>query len=285
MANSGPTVRAILRDATARLAAAGVDSAMLDSRLLLGHVLDRDTAWMIANADASVAGGHRAAVETLLARREAREPMAQILGFREFWSLPFETGPDVLTPRPDSETLVEAVLNVEPDRVRGMRVLDLGTGSGCLLLSLLSEFPNARGLGVDISPAAIAVARRNAERLGLSARAEWLASDWSQGVDGWFDLIVSNPPYIESGAIAGLEPEVRDHEPRGALDGGPDGLDPYRDLLSRAAGWMTDAATLFLEHGDGQSDAVAAIAREHDFGVRGVRADLAGRKRVVILER
>lgn len=278
-----PDVRSALRDAAAQLSDAGVDTARLDARLLLGHVLGRGTAWLIANPEAPLDAGDRAAFEDLLMRRAAREPLAHVLGMREFWSLPFETGPNVLTPRPDSETLVQAVLDVEADRSRPLRVLDLGTGSGCLLLAVLSEFPGARGTGVDVSHAALEIARRNAERLGLGARCAWIESNWADVPDAAFDIVISNPPYIETAAIAGLEPEVCDHEPRGALDGGADGCDAYRDLLARAGRWMVDSTRLFLEHGAGQSDAVAAIARANGLRVVGVHKDLAGRARVIVL--
>ena len=276
-------VRTVLRDAGRRLSAAGIDTPLLDARLLLGYLLGRDAAWLIAHPDTVLDPVQQDSFDELVTRRVAREPVAHIVGIREFWSLTFETGPEVLTPRPDSETLVEAVLAAEPDRQRALRILDLGTGSGCLLLSVLSEYPNARGMGVDISPAAIQIARRNAARLGLAARTDWCVSDWAAVPDGEFDLVISNPPYIESAAIAALEPEVRAHEPLGALDGGTDGCDAYRDLLARVAGWMSDSAHVFLEHGEGQSDAVARIAGQNRLRVAGVHADLAGRARILVL--
>ncbi|MBO6783487.1 MAG: peptide chain release factor N(5)-glutamine methyltransferase [Alphaproteobacteria bacterium] len=283
LAEAVPDIRSTLHGAAAQLEAAGVENPRLDARLLLGHVLGRGTAWMIANDDTALEAGEQAAFAELLARRAAREPLAQILGVQEFWSLPFETGPDVLTPRPDSETLVEAVLDLETDREAGLQILDLGTGSGCLLLSVLSEFPNATGTGVDVSRAAIGVAGRNAVRLGLDRRCAWTVSGWADLPPGRYDVVISNPPYIETAAIEELEPEVRDHEPRGALDGGADGCDAYRDLLCRARSWMSESGCLVFEHGAGQSDTVAAIARSNGFQVAGIYRDLAGRERVIVL--
>ena len=175
----------------------------------------------------------------LTARRVLREPMAYILGEREFWGLPFKVSPAVLVPRPDSETLIEAALALMPDRQRSWRILDLGLGSGCLLLTLLREYPNASGVGLEISDEALAVAQANAEALGVAARArlisgDWRQADWQRRMGGPFDLLVSNPPYIEAAAIEGLMPEVARFEPKLALDGGPDGLVAYRTIATAA---------------------------------------------------
>jgi release factor glutamine methyltransferase len=207
--------------------------------------------------------------------------MSHILGRREFWSLEFQVTPDVLTPRPDSETLIEAVLDRIKDRSRGVRIADLGVGSGCLLLALLNELPNATGLGIDRSPAALVVARENAKQLGLAARAEWREGDWLHGVSERFDVIVSNPPYIASGTLAALEPELR-YEPRAALDGGLDGLDAYRTSAPMLAAALSADGIVALEIGHDQGDAVAAILEQAGLDVRARRADLSGRERCLV---
>ncbi len=218
----------------------------------------------------------------LLARRAARQPIAQILGRREFWSLTFRVTPDVLDPRPDSETLVTAVLERVADRKANLRLLDFGTGSGCLLLSLLHELPEAQGLGIDQSEAALAVARGNAASLGLEARATFQLGDWGSGLAGTFDIVISNPPYIESGTIAALAPEVARHEPLSALDGGADGLEAYRRLIPDAARLLAPDGLVALEIGQGQEAAVAALLERAGFGAVAMAADLGGTIRVLL---
>ncbi len=268
---------------TRRLEAAGVDSARLDARLLVGAATGETTAGLIARPERrlSLQEAHR--LSAMVARRCAREPMAHILGVREFWSLDFEVSASVLTPRPDSETIIEAACEYMPARDRQYRILDLGTGSGCLLLALLHEFPAASGVGVDISPAAIALARRNAEKLGLGARAEFIAGDWSEPLAGRFDVVISNPPYIASGDIEGLEPEVAHYEPRGALDGGQDGLDAYRALLPLAVQVLAPGGLVLFEMGAGQDQAIDSLAAAEGFKTAGLRADITGVPRVAIL--
>lgn len=218
------------------------------------------------------------AFRPLLDRRTAREPLALITGRQEFWSLEFEVSGDTLIPRADSETLIEAAIGARP---RVGRVLDLGTGTGCLLLSALTEYRDAWGLGLDRVPAAAALARRNAAALGLSGRAAFACADWAAPVDGRFDLVLSNPPYIESAAIAGLMPEVARHEPRSALDGGVDGLDAYRTLIGALPRLLAPGGLAVFELGAGQAPAVSALAD----GFRiGVRHDLAGTARAILLE-
>jgi release factor glutamine methyltransferase len=201
--------------------------------------------------------------------------MAYVLGRAEFWSLGFAVGPGVLVPRPDTETLVEVATRAFPDRARALRVLDLGVGSGCLLLSLLHHFPNARGVGTDTSPRALAYARLNAERLGVDPRAELVETAWAQGVAGPFDVIVSNPPYVPSGEIDGLQPEVSRFEPRAALDGGPDGLDAYRAVLPELPRLLSPDGSAFLEIGRGQDASVVPMAMERFPSCR-LHRDLAG---------
>lgn len=225
------------------------------------------------------------AFRALLARRVRREPMAHILGEREFWGLPFRVTPDVLVPRPDSETLIEAALALMGDRGRPWRILDLGLGSGCLLLTLLREFPAATGVGLEASPPALAVARDNAASLGVAGRAHLLAGDWRQ--PGWaetlggpFDLLVSNPPYIEAVAIEGLMPEVGRYEPRLALDGGSDGLDAYRAIAAGAGLLVVPGGRVLVEAGMGQVPAITEIFRAAGFSAEAPWEDLAGVQRV-----
>ena len=274
-----------LRGAVARLTEAGIDGARLDARLLLGEALGRDSFWLFNHANDPLADEAEAAFAALLERRLARQPVSLILGRREFWSLDFTVTKDTLAPRPDSETLVEAVLAELPDRAVPLSLLDLGTGTGCLLLALLSELPAARGTGVDRDPDTLAVARDNADRLGFAGRTAFLHSDWWEKVTGRYDVILSNPPYIKSEDIAGLDPEVARFEPLGALDGGADGLDAYRLLAAAADKYLTEAGVIAFEVGAGQAPDVAALLEEAGFKVRAIRRDLAGIERCVVAGR
>jgi release factor glutamine methyltransferase len=277
-------VAAALRAARARLASAGVENPMLDSRLLLARALGVPTSHLTAAPDRELRADEHAAYEQLLQRRAAREPIAYILRRREFWSLDFVVTPATLVPRPETETLVEAALAGHRDLGSKLRILDLGTGSGCVLLALLHERAQANGLGVDISAAAISVARLNAERLGLVPRAEWLVRDWRAGVEGRFDLVVANPPYIAHAELETLAPEVREHEPRAALDGGPDGLDAYRDLLKRIPGWLAPDGLAMLEIGAGQASKLCdLVTRGTGLVIVDFKRDLAAIERVAVL--
>lgn len=258
--------------------------------MLLEHVLGLDRTRLLTEAERPVAAADLARLRELLARRRGREPMAQILGRREFWSLDFIVTGDTLTPRPDSETVIAAALAwLDRERMSAPRVLDLGTGTGCLLLALLHECAEATGLGLDISAAAIAVAEENAARLGLANRAEFRRADWNDdwmdGRDAPFDLILANPPYIPAGEIDGLQPEVARYEPRVALDGGTDGLDAYRDLTGNMARWLRPGGAALLEIGQGQDTKVGALASTADLAVTAVERDLAGIARCVVLRR
>jgi release factor glutamine methyltransferase len=217
-------------------------------------------------------------------RRLAREPVGRILGAREFWGLPFELSPETLEPRPDSETVVAAALGCFADRGAPLRVLDLGTGSGILLVALLHELPGAWGVGADRSHAALTTARRNAWRNGVGERAAFVAGDWSDALAGRFDLIVSNPPYIPTADIAALSPEVRDHDPRAALDGGRDGLAAYRAILADVERLMAARSVLVVETGAGQAQSVTELASAHGFRVHAIANDLSGRSRAVVAE-
>jgi release factor glutamine methyltransferase len=222
------TVAGALDDARRRLCAAGIEDANREARLLLGHAAGLDPADIIGYPERRLAPEAIRAMAEAVSDRARRRPMAQVTGSREFWSLPFRVTPATLDPRPDSESVIGAVLDHVSDRLAPYKVLDFGTGSGCLLLSLLSELPNATGLGTDVSADAIAVAASNADGLGLRDRTRFAVADWGQPLSGRFDIIVSNPPYIPTGEIDLLAPEISRFEPRRALDGGGDGLDAYR---------------------------------------------------------
>ena len=270
---------------TERLAAAGVEGARGEAWLLLEAASGCPRASLMAGGLARLSAAQEARLETMIRRRAAREPIAYILGEKEFWSLPFEVGPAVLVPRPESESVVEAALARVADRGAPLRLLDLGTGSGCLLLALLSELPQASGLGVDLGAAALTLARRNAERLGLAARARFEVRSWGEGLAGSFALIVSNPPYVAAGDLAALEPEVRAFEPAVALTAGPDGLAAYRALAPHCARVLAPGGSVVLEIGQGQGAAVAGILASHGLVVIERRRDLAGIERCLVARR
>jgi len=282
-------LRDALRCAATQLQAAGVAQARLDARLLLGACTGLSHEAMIREPDAELAQDQADKFTALIARRLAREPVSRILGRREFWSLEFEITPDTLDPRADSETLISAALGLIEDRTRPVRILDIGTGSGCLLLALLSELPRAQGLGIDISRGALEVAQRNAVRLDLSDRAQFAECDvrhtgWIAQLARPFDLVISNPPYIENAAIAGLAPEVSCFDPLGALAGGEDGLDFYRIITISLADLLTPGGWAILETGAGQAGDVqqllsqAGLDRQHRYrDLGGVDRAVAGR--------
>jgi release factor glutamine methyltransferase len=253
------TIGDLLKDGAARLATAGIDGAAREVRLLLQAASGIPISTQIAFPERTIADAAAVQFGDLLERRARREPMAHILGRREFWSLAFKVTADTLDPRPDSETLVQAVLDQVPDRSAALRLIDFGTGTGCLLLALLHELPNATGVGVDVSAAALAVAAENAAALGLAQRVASHRGDWDDGIDPGFDVVLSNPPYIPSGDIAGLQPEVASFEPRQALDGGPDGLDSYRRLGPAAMRLLVPGGLAAFEIGLGQGDSVRRI--------------------------
>ena len=267
-----------LRDATLALREAGFDNPALEARLLVAHALGvahNDLIGLAREPDPR----HLA---PLLARRLAHEPMALILGHQGFWTLDFEVSPATLIPRADSETLIEAALACHPG---ARRILDLGTGTGCLLLAALSEYPAAWGLGIDRVPQAAALAARNARHNALDTRAAFVCGDWADAIEGRFDLVLSNPPYIPTADIAGLMPEVMGHEPGSALDGGADGLDAYRTLMARLPDLMAEGGTAIFELGIGQAEAVGALAGAAGFAPPALRCDLGGIARAIILKK
>jgi release factor glutamine methyltransferase len=272
----------LLKDATERLIAAGVDSAALDARLIVGRALGGGAERIIECRDEIATIDQRKAVETALVRRETREPLAQIFGTKEFWSLEFLVSTDVLTPRADSESTIELVCELRngPDKHPHVsRILDLGTGSGCLLIALLSELPGTWGLGVDCRIDSISVARENAVRLGYAANSAFCVTDWAKPLSGEFDVIVSNPPYIRSDEVDALEPEVSVFEPREALVGGNDGLDAYRRVLPQISAVLADDGVLVLEFGATQANDVTSIAKSSGLDFLTTMCDLSGVER------
>ena len=276
------TYGAALADGRARLREAGNDTPAPDARLLLGEATGLDAAALIAHGSDLLPDAALAKFETLLRRRVAGEPVARILGRKEFWGLIFELGPATLVPRPETETLVDVVLREARRKFPPeVTIADLGAGSGAILIALLTELPEARGGAVDISADALAIARRNAERLGVAERIDFHHGDFAMPLNRRFHVIVSNPPYIRSGVIAELQAEVRDHDPRAALDGGPDGLAAYRAILTHVNESLLGDGLVAFEVGYDQADAVMALCRRAGLADVGAMADLAGTNRVV----
>ncbi len=270
------TAAEALRLAVPRLAAAGVEDPARDARVLLAHALGIASDRLTLHLPDEMTEPQARAYEAALVARAARQPVAQITGRRLFWGLPFRVTRDTLDPRPDTEALVAEALS-QPF----VKLLDLGTGTGCILLACLKGMPMARGVGVDISPAALEVAQGNARDLGLEGRAKFVASDWFGAVEGTFDLIVSNPPYIAADEMAGLAPEIRDWEPHLALTPGGDGLEPYRIIARGAGARLMPGGRLLVEIGPSQGAAVAELFRAAGFDQLQVLPDMDGRDRVV----
>ena len=263
------------------LAAAGVSVPRLEARLILAHVLGIGAEAIIGHPERELSARQRTAFTDIVDRRKGREPLAYILGRREFWSLSIFVNRHTLIPRPESETLVETTLRrIGRDRA-GLRILDLGTGSGCLLLAVLSELPEATGLGVDRSWSALQVAQRNAKALGLAERTRFVCGDWATGVAGGFDLVVANPPYVAVRDIATLAPDITRYEPRMALDGGDDGLRAYCAIAPDLPRVLAPEGMVILEVGAGQAAAVAALLRRAGFQRLEINSDLSGVPRCV----
>lgn len=278
---TAPTLAESVAWLTRRLRAAGVEDAPGDARLLAIAALGLDRVGLHIHRDRRLTPAEIAEIDWLGQRREAREPVSRIVGHREFWSLDFALSPATLDPRPDSETLVQAALERFPDRGRPLTIVDLGTGSGCLLIALLTELPAARGIGVDASDAAAAMARRNADRLGVVGRADFVVSDWASALAVEADLVVSNPPYIARPDMAGLAPEVTRFDPDTALLGGDDGLDAYRDLAPVLPALLGPGGSAILEVGDGQAEPVRGLLADAGLVELDAIADLAGVKRCI----
>jgi release factor glutamine methyltransferase len=283
-ARDGATIAALRRAVARRFREAGLDTPDLDARLIVGHVLGLDHAGLMRESERPLGPRTLAGIDALAARRLAGEPVARILGVKEFWGLPFAVTPAVLVPRPETETVVEtalARLDAADARERPLRIVDLGTGSGAILVALLHELPQAFGVGTDCSVAAIETARENARRLGVAPRAAFFACDFGAALGGGFDLVVANPPYIATPEIGTLAREVRDFDPLAALDGGADGLTAYRTIVADAGRLLAPGAFLVLEVGAGQSDAVSALSGAAGLTAVAATPDLAGIPRVV----
>lgn len=277
------TIAEALAEAVDRMFEAGVSSAHLDARLLMSQVLEVSREYLTLNSDAFLSEDEWESFDVLVERRVHREPMSHILGTREFWSLNFTVTADTLDPRADSETLIESVLDYVPRRDARLMIADFGTGTGCLLLSLLTEYPNSHGLGVDFSESALKVAERNAQSLGLSSRTHFHHTSWGEGVIGRYDVIVSNPPYIPDAEIVALEPEVAEFEPKLALSGGLDGLGAYRELLPHLKRLLAPQGIAALECGKGQAPSIKKLAEAEGLKILEIVQDLAGVERCLIL--
>jgi release factor glutamine methyltransferase len=281
------TLNQAFAGAAAALRQAGIATPELDARLLLCHAAGLSHEAYAADAGGAVQPAARTRFDDAIARRLRREPVSRITGTREFYGRPFAIAPQALDPRPDTETLIEAALALVERRGwrdKKLSVLDLGTGTGCILVTLLAELPQAQGLGTDLSPGALALAAANAERLGVGARATFVVADWLDGIGGPYHLILSNPPYLASGEIAGLAQEVACYDPLLALDGGADGLDAYRRIAARAPMVLAESGRLLVEIGAGQAADVQDIVRAAGLKLDAdypVSRDLAGRPRVV----
>lgn len=282
------TIKSVYRLAVSQLRTAGVSTPELDARILLQHAIGarREDFSTISEAELSADSQHK--LTAMIQRRIAREPVSRIIGTREFWGLEFLLSPATLDPRPDSETVVEAAISVARRQSlvvsnRPFRILDLGTGTGCLLLSILHGIPNATGLGIDISPKAVETAHENAKQLGLADRAEFAVENWIEGITERFDLVISNPPYIPHAEIKTLEPEVAKFEPLAALDGGEDGLEAYRIIAAGLHKVLKPSGKVVLEVGYGQAQSVSAIMQSHGLRLLGVQKDLGGVERTVII--
>ncbi len=269
---------AFLLNAIETLKHADIDNPQLDARLLAGHALGCDRAQLLSQSERVLTDEETSILNALLTRRVRHESVARIIGKREFWGLDFGLNKATLEPRPDSETLVEAVLRLAS---RNRRLLDLGTGTGCLLLSLLHETPHATGLGIDINPRAVEQATTNAKALNLGSRASFRAGDWLNGLTEKFDLIVSNPPYIPSADIPTLMQEVCQYDPLLALDGGEDGLAPYHLLIPQLANFLNPQGHVAFEVGQGQAQQVATLLRDNGFITIATHKDLSGIERCV----
>jgi release factor glutamine methyltransferase len=272
------------REALARgadhLREAGIESSRLDARVLLAHILDVGPTELVS-IEREPSAQAQARYDSYLRRRAAREPVAYILGRKEFWSLDFEVGPGALVPRPETETLIEEIEREFPDKKAALKILDLGTGSGCILITLLSLYPNAQGVGADKSPEALAWAQRNAFRHGVESRCDLRLADWAAMDETGFDIVVSNPPYLTSHELERLQPEVA-YEPREALAGGEDGLAAYRSLAALLPRLLAPSACAVMEIGAGQAEGVSAVLRRAGLVIDHVTPDLSGIPRCIV---
>ncbi len=284
---AGSTIGAARRTLAEAFRQSGCDAPETDARLLIGHALGLDHSGLVAAEGRVLTAGEAATIAALAERRIAREPVARILGVKEFWGLRLRLSPTTLVPRPETETVIEAALAAigRPMAPRALRIADLGTGTGAILLALLSELPQASGIGSDLDLVALATARENARQLGFAGRVHFVACNYGAALAGGFDLLLSNPPYVASRDIASLPPEVRVHDPARALDGGPDGLNAYRAIAADAARLLAPGGALILEIGAGQSAAVTGLLAAEGLVAAPPRLDLAGIPRAITARR
>lgn len=281
---SGITLRELRLVVIERLRAAQIEAPEADARVLLKFAFSLDDAALVSASHTPISAEQQAYTVRLIDRRVAGEPVARIMGQKEFWSHLFRLGTDTLVPRPETETIVETALSIFPAHDAKLRVLDLGTGSGILLAAILLERKQATGIGIDRSENTLRNARENLNALGLTERAQFICGDWSAALDQRFDLVVANPPYIASKDITSLAREVREHDPRAALDGGIDGLDAYRKIIAELPQLISGEGVAVLELGIGQEDQVAALVRARGLEVRGpARRDLGNVPRALIV--
>jgi release factor glutamine methyltransferase len=271
----------VWRDAALRLKKVGVKTSLLDSRLLLQEVLKISYEELLVSAKRLITEEENAQYEEYLGRRLLREPISKILQKKDFWKNTFKTTADTLDPRPESETIIEAVLAEYKDKNRELKILDLGTGTGCLILTLLKEFPNATGVGIDASIEALKIADENANALEVSDRVSFIKGNWVNGIEEKFDIIVSNPPYIKTKQIDSLADEVRLYDPKPALDGGEGGLDCYKILTENISKVMGSHAKVFFEIGQWQENDVSQLITKNGFEIDEVRKDILGIPRVI----
>jgi release factor glutamine methyltransferase len=279
------TIGGAVHAASSALTVAGFDEPRRRARRILAAALDIAPTEILGHPERSLTAAQQARIADFQSRMLAHEPLSRIVGHREFWGLDFQLSADTLDPRPDSETLIEAVLARWPNRQAPLRVLDLGCGTGCLLLALLSEYPEARGYGVDVAPGAAQTARENAARLGFTDRACFAVGSWAAGLRGPFDVVVANPPYIASDQLVSLPAEVRDYDPHRALDGGADGLAAYRAIATDLPRLLAPGAIFAAEIGEGQSTAAATMLKDAGLIIDSIQPDLAGIDRVVVARR
>lgn len=281
------TLATLRKEIEARLKENGIEEASLDARLLISHIIPVTEIDFAINPDLKVSIEQQKSIDLLVQKREKRIPMSQIFGEKEFWSLPFKVTTDTLTPRPDSETLIEVALTEIANKNALISILDLGTGSGCLLLTLLSELKNASGIGIDVSKNAINIAKENAKNLSLDEKATFIESNWFEQLSETqkFDLIIANPPYIGLNEKSELAPEVCDHEPHNALFSGEEGLDDYLKIAAHISNYISDKSIILLEVGYKQASVVSEIFRVHGFDNIDIFQDLGGRDRCLLVRR
>ncbi len=279
------SLNVFLQQITQDLKQGGIENPRSQARLIIANVLGCSLEHLVLYPDKLIDLSQQYRVHELVKRCLNHEPLSRIFGYREFWSLPFFLNEETLDPRPDSEILIEAVLQYYPDKNASLNILDLGTGTGCLLLSLLSEYKNAKGMGTDIQPKAVEAAQKNASGLELESRATFINTSWAEGASGFFDIIISNPPYITDPEYKKLDPNVRNYDPRISLVGGEDGLQCYQELSKIVPSLLNPQGILVLEIGKGQKQEVQDIFKKESLELISTHQDLAGIDRALVLRK